>query len=106
MESFVILPHYFTTRSSTLLDRAAISSIEKKFQHCDLGVDVGTGLQELHLGLLFILQSDQRGPAGGLRVTSGPRLLVTRPAKLFVDLLLVTTSSFYFLHSEGYEKKS
>jgi hypothetical protein len=36
----------------------------------------------------------QRVQTGGPRATSGPRPLVTRPAKLFVNLLLVNKSSF------------
>jgi hypothetical protein len=32
----------------------------------------------------------QRGPTGGPRAASGPRLQVTRQAKLFVNLSLVT----------------
>jgi hypothetical protein len=37
----------------------------------------------------------QRGQTGGSRATSGPRPLITRPAKLFVNLLLATISSFF-----------
>jgi hypothetical protein len=36
----------------------------------------------------------QRCPTGGPQATLGPRLLVNRQAKLFVNLLLVATSSF------------
>jgi hypothetical protein len=43
---------------------------------------------------IFVDKLCQRGPTGGPRVTSGPRPLVTRPAKLFVNLLLVTSSLF------------
>jgi hypothetical protein len=37
---------------------------------------------------------NQRDLTGGQRATSGQRQFVTRPAELFVNLLLVTTSSF------------
>jgi hypothetical protein len=46
--------------------------------------------------LSFANGVNQRGPTGGPRGTSGPRQLVTRPAKLFLNLFLVTTSSFIF----------
>jgi hypothetical protein len=36
----------------------------------------------------------QRGPTGGPRAISGPRLLVTKPVKLFANILPVTTRSF------------
>jgi hypothetical protein len=39
---------------------------------------------------------DQLGPTGGPQATSSPRPLVIRPTKLFVNLLLVTVSSFIF----------
>jgi hypothetical protein len=48
---------------------------------------------------------NQRGPAGGPRATSGQRPLVIRPAKLFVNLLLVTTSSFIFFTPKDLKKK-
>jgi hypothetical protein len=48
----------------------------------------------------------QRGVTGGPQATSGPRQLVTRPAKLFVNFLLVTTSSFIFFDAKDLKKYS
>lgn len=39
---------------------------------------------------------DQRGLIGRVRATSGPRPLVTTPAKWFLNLLVVITSLFIF----------
>jgi hypothetical protein len=39
----------------------------------------------------------RRYPTGGSRVTSGQRLLETRPVKLSVNLLLVSTTLFILL---------
>jgi hypothetical protein len=48
---------------------------------------------------------DQRHPTGGPQVIAGPKLLVIRPAKLFVNLFLFTYYKLiYFLHFEGFEK--
>jgi hypothetical protein len=49
---------------------------------------------------------NQRGKTGVLRATSGPRSLVTRSAKLFVNLLPVTTSSFIFFIPKDLKKES
>jgi hypothetical protein len=46
----------------------------------------------------------QRDPTGGPRATSGPRPLVTRTAKVFVDLLLVTKSPFISFTPEDLKK--
>jgi hypothetical protein len=43
------------------------------------------------------------GKTGGPRATYGPIPLVTRPEKLFVNVLLVTTS--LLLYSKGFEEK-
>jgi hypothetical protein len=40
---------------------------------------------------------DQCDPANGPRATAGPRPLVTKPAKLVVNLLPVTTSRLFYL---------
>lgn len=39
---------------------------------------------------------DQRGKSGGTRATSGPKPLVIKSAKQFVNLLLISTSLFSF----------
>jgi hypothetical protein len=49
---------------------------------------------------------DRRGPTDGTRATSDPRQPVTRPEKLFVNLLLVTTSSFIFFALKDLKKKN
>jgi hypothetical protein len=46
------------------------------------------------------------GPTGGLRATSGPRPLVTKPAKLFFNVLLVPGSSFIFFARKDFRKES
>jgi hypothetical protein len=46
----------------------------------------------------------QRDPTGVPRATSGPRPLVTRPAQLFVNLLLLATSSFIFFTPKDLKK--
>jgi hypothetical protein len=46
----------------------------------------------------------QCGQTGGPRATSSPRLLVTRPAKLSVNLLPVTTSSFILFTPKDLKK--
>jgi hypothetical protein len=51
----------------------------------------------------FLFCIYQRGPTGGLRATSGPRSLVTRPAKSFVTSYY---ELIYFLYTEGFEKRS
>jgi hypothetical protein len=48
---------------------------------------------------------DQRDPTGGPQVISGPKLLVIRPAKLFVNLFLFTTSLFIFFTLKDLKKK-
>jgi hypothetical protein len=47
---------------------------------------------------------EQCDPTGGPWATTGPRPLVARPAKLFVNLLLVTTSSFIFFAPKDVKK--
>jgi hypothetical protein len=47
-------------------------------------------------GVLSWLPLNQRGTTGDQRATPGPRQIVTRPAKLFINVLLVKTSSFIF----------
>jgi hypothetical protein len=49
-------------------------------------------------------QLQQRAPPGAPRATSGPRQIVTRSAKLFANLLLVTTSSFIFFFPKHLKK--
>jgi hypothetical protein len=43
-------------------------------------------------------------PTGGPQATSGPRPLVTRLAKLFVNLLQITTSSFILFTAKDMRK--
>jgi hypothetical protein len=48
----------------------------------------------------------QRGATGGLRAaTSAPRPVITMSAKLFVNLLRVTTSSFILFTPKDLQKK-
>jgi hypothetical protein len=55
------------------------------------------GCDVLRRNVLYVEYiSVQRGLFGGPRATSGLSPLVTRPAKVFVYLLLVITSSFIF----------
>jgi hypothetical protein len=49
---------------------------------------------------------NQRVPTGGPRAISGLRPLVTRPAKLFVNVLPVATSSLIFFTPKDSKKKS
>jgi hypothetical protein len=69
---------------------------------CDLNVLFITQTWRLHRSHML----DQRGTTGGPQATCCPRPLESRLAKLFVNFLLVTTSSFIFFYSEGFEKKS
>jgi hypothetical protein len=55
--------------------------------------------------LTIIILLQQRSPTGGPRDISGPRSLATA-LKLSVNLWLVTTSSFIFLCSKGFENKT
>jgi hypothetical protein len=43
----------------------------------------------------------QCGPAGGPRATSTPKTIETRPIKLFINSLPVTTSSFILFSLNG-----
>jgi hypothetical protein len=47
----------------------------------------------------------QRGPTGGQWAISALRPLVTRHANLFVNLLLVSESSFIFFIQKGLKQK-
>jgi hypothetical protein len=64
-------------------------------------------LEDLKLssdGRLRTHKVEQGGQTDDPQATSGPRPLVTRPAKLFVNLLLVTISSFVFFTPKDVKK--
>jgi hypothetical protein len=58
----------------------------------ELSGETGVTIVPLNTGLYNDVQ--QHGRSGGLRATSSLLPLVTRPMNLFVNVLLVTTSSF------------
>jgi hypothetical protein len=60
----------------------------------ELSGEIGVTIAPLNTRLYNDVQ--HHGPSGGLRATSSLLPLVTRPMNLFVNLLLVTTSSFIF----------
>jgi hypothetical protein len=68
-----------------------ISALYSGAMHTYVSTYLSRGLKSLHWYGLH-----QRGTTGGTRATSGPRPLVIRADTLFVNLLLVTTSSYIF----------
>jgi hypothetical protein len=79
---------------SSFIEGRNVEHVPNSTLHPQVLYQLGLPSVQILVHLLYGLS--HRGSTGGPRATSGPRPLIARPAKLFVNLLLVTTSSFIF----------